>query len=175
MADANTIVGLVVAALGGGVVGVSSAYLMWRRGKREEAQLKVREFIERHGITFIAVAAARGEGRDVKNFLRELVRPLEKAIPVETIGDAGARSWGTSQLANQELPDVEPAVRSVRLRIRPPVVSANSAPSGFSRGTMWKATRWRSCFLPCRNSWTSRRAVHRAACEPDSSQAWMLP
>ncbi len=81
--------------------------------KMEESKVKVKEFLEKWGVTFIALAPSRGDSGGVKSFLREVLAGMEKKIPLELVNDAGARSWAAGPGAKQELPHVEQPVRAV--------------------------------------------------------------
>ncbi len=81
--------------------------------KVEESKVKVKEFLEKWSVTFIALAPSRGDSGGIKTFLRDVLAGMEKKIPLELVNDAGARSWAAGPGAKQELPHVEQPVRAV--------------------------------------------------------------
>jgi uncharacterized protein len=79
--------------------------------RRARASALVVELARRHDVRAVAVGDGPA-GREVARVMRAALRAEGVLVPVATVSEAGASAYGASDLGREELPDLDPTVRS---------------------------------------------------------------
>ena len=79
--------------------------------KTEEAAKKVRAMVERYGITAISIGNGTAS-RESENFIAELLPTLPHKVSYMVVSEAGASVYSASELAAEEFPEYDVALRS---------------------------------------------------------------
>jgi protein Tex len=79
--------------------------------ERAAARETVVRLAREHGVCAVGVGSGPG-GRGAEVAVRAALREAALEVPVVLVSEAGPDAWGASEAARQELPDLEPQVRS---------------------------------------------------------------
>ncbi len=90
---------------------------------REQAKAMMRQLVERHGVTVIAIGNGTA-GRETEMLVAELLGEAQLKVKYTIVNEAGASVYSASKLARQELPDLDVALRgavSIARRLQDPL------------------------------------------------------
>lgn len=90
---------------------------------RENAKKLFNEVFKQIQIKAIAVGNGTG-GREAETFLREILKEIEKDVPIIMVNESGASVYSASDVARQEFPDLDLTVRgaiSIARRLQDPL------------------------------------------------------
>lgn len=107
----------------GALLDHAAIYLSKGDREKQKAEVVVAELVRKHRPDFIAVGNGTG-GRETEAFLRELAKRSRWEIPVVSVSEAGASVYSASDVAREELPDVDVTIRgavSIARRLQDPL------------------------------------------------------
>lgn len=79
--------------------------------KVAEASAKVKQLIEKYGVTLIAIGNGTAS-RETEQFIASVLKELKQAIHYIIVNEAGASVYSASELAKEEFPELDVAERS---------------------------------------------------------------
>lgn len=107
----------------GALLAHDTLFLARSAREKEAAEETLKRLVDRYGPRAIAVGNGTG-GRETEAFLRALARAEGWAMPVVSVSEAGASVYSASEIAREELPDVDLTVRgavSIARRLQDPL------------------------------------------------------
>ncbi len=87
-------------------------YLVGNRADPEKNTARVRELIDRHGLSVIAIGNGTG-CREAELFVAELIQNhyADQDVAYTIVNEAGASAYSTSQVAREEFPELDATIR----------------------------------------------------------------
>lgn len=112
-----------VVSASGALLQHGTAFLVKGAADKERARNLLKEMVSLHSPAAIAVGNGTG-GRETETFLKELVQNSGWSLPIVMVSEAGASVYSASEVAREELPDVDLTVRgavSIARRLQDPL------------------------------------------------------
>ena len=81
------------------------------QNKKEEAKQKLKQMIQRHGVSVIAIGNGTAS-KESEIFVAELIKELPFPVSYLVVSEAGASVYSASQLAAEEFPQYDVSLRS---------------------------------------------------------------
>ncbi len=81
------------------------------QNKVEEAKVKLKALIKKHGVTLISIGNGTAS-RESEQFTAELIRELDTPVHYVIVNEAGASVYSASKLAAEEFPQFDVSLRS---------------------------------------------------------------
>jgi uncharacterized protein len=110
-------------ASSGELLAHETVFLTRSGAEKDKAKVALRKLVTEGAPEAIAVGNGTG-GRETEAFLRELARDEGWRIPIVSVSEAGASVYSASDIAREELPDVDLTVRgavSIARRLQDPL------------------------------------------------------
>ncbi len=95
----------------GKVLDTTVVYPTPPQNKVEEAKVKLKALIKKHGVTLISIGNGTAS-RESEQFAAELIRELDTPVHYVIVNEAGASVYSASKLAAEEFPQFDVSLRS---------------------------------------------------------------
>ena len=95
----------------GKVLDTAVVYPTPPQNKVEEAKIKLKQLIKKHGVTLISIGNGTAS-RESEAFVAELIRELDTTVHYVIVSEAGASVYSASKLAAEEFPQFDVSLRS---------------------------------------------------------------
>lgn len=107
----------------GKVLDYATIYPTAPHNKVEESVRKMKELIEKHGVTLIAIGNGTAS-RETEQIVATMLQGLDRKIYYSIVNESGASIYSASELGNKEFPDLDVTIRgaiSIARRIQDPM------------------------------------------------------
>ncbi len=95
----------------GKVLDTTVVYPTPPQNKIEEAKVKLKALIKKHGVTLISIGNGTAS-RESEQFVAELLKELDTKVSYVIVSEAGASVYSASKLAAEEFPQFDVSLRS---------------------------------------------------------------
>ncbi|MBD3181648.1 S1 RNA-binding domain-containing protein [Candidatus Poribacteria bacterium] len=94
----------------GKYLGHAVIYPLKPQNKVEESDKILKSLIENFGVDIIAIGNGTGS-RELSTYIREMLERIDKKIQCVTVNESGASVYSASEIAREELPDMDVSIR----------------------------------------------------------------
>ena len=107
----------------GKVLDSAIVYPTFRKGKDEQTKAKIKDIIERNGVTAISIGNGTAS-RESEALIAEIIREIPQKVSYMVVSEAGASVYSASKLAAEEFPEYDVSIRgaiSIARRMQDPL------------------------------------------------------